>query len=196
MGANKLGENTPNAHNLSAQTVCPSPKVWDFDEKRLHWVSVVRGTGNTASKLTFSICVVLSWTSFGKHSILISSQLRILFWEIIYNVSWILRLWKAVWSVLQRKIQVCLAQLGDPCSKLSKKRFEYSMYISGQLALNSCCLLCWTGLNWFMDRLGRATCTLHSVSAQTSQEVIEYTIKLKISQGFIYCPNIYTVDLN
>ena len=28
--------------NLSAQLVCPSPKVWDFDEKRLHWASVVR----------------------------------------------------------------------------------------------------------------------------------------------------------
>ena len=33
---------------LSAQIVCPSPKVWDFDEKRLHWVSLVRGyTGNS-----------------------------------------------------------------------------------------------------------------------------------------------------
>ena len=31
--------------NLSAQIVCPSPKVWDFDEKRLHWASVVRGFG-------------------------------------------------------------------------------------------------------------------------------------------------------
>ena len=101
-------------------------------------------TGNTASKLTFSICVVLSWTSFGKHSILILSKLRILFWGIIYNVSRILWLWKAVWSVLQRKIQVCLAQLGDPRSKLSKKRFEYSIYISGQLALSACCLLCRT----------------------------------------------------
>ena len=29
--------------NLSAQFVCPSPKVLDFNEKRLHWVSVVRG---------------------------------------------------------------------------------------------------------------------------------------------------------
>jgi hypothetical protein len=29
--------------NLSAQFVCPSPKVWDFDEKRLHWASVVHG---------------------------------------------------------------------------------------------------------------------------------------------------------
>ena len=29
--------------NLSAQIVCPSPKVSDFDEKRLPWASVVRG---------------------------------------------------------------------------------------------------------------------------------------------------------
>jgi hypothetical protein len=29
--------------NLSAQIVCPSPKVWDFDGKRLHWASVVHG---------------------------------------------------------------------------------------------------------------------------------------------------------
>ena len=28
---------------LFAQIVCPSPKVWDFDEKRLHWAFVVRG---------------------------------------------------------------------------------------------------------------------------------------------------------
>ena len=28
--------------NLSTQIVCPRPKVWDFDEKRLHWVSVAR----------------------------------------------------------------------------------------------------------------------------------------------------------
>ena len=29
--------------NLSAQIVCPSPKVWGLDEKRLHWTSAVRG---------------------------------------------------------------------------------------------------------------------------------------------------------
>ena len=29
--------------NLSAQFVRPSPEVWDFNEKRLHWASVVRG---------------------------------------------------------------------------------------------------------------------------------------------------------
>ena len=29
--------------NLSAQFVCPSPIGLDFNEKRLHWASVVRG---------------------------------------------------------------------------------------------------------------------------------------------------------
>ena len=33
----------PQMHQkLSAQIVCPSPIVWDFNEKRLHWASVVR----------------------------------------------------------------------------------------------------------------------------------------------------------
>ena len=30
------------SQNLSAQFVCPIPKVLDFNEKRLHWASVVR----------------------------------------------------------------------------------------------------------------------------------------------------------
>ena len=30
---------------ISAQIVGPSPKVWDFDEKRLPWASVVRESG-------------------------------------------------------------------------------------------------------------------------------------------------------
>ena len=38
MGADKSAENTPNAPKF----VCPSPKVCDFNEKRLHWVFVVR----------------------------------------------------------------------------------------------------------------------------------------------------------
>jgi hypothetical protein len=29
--------------NLSAQIVCSNPKVWNLDEKRLHWASVVSG---------------------------------------------------------------------------------------------------------------------------------------------------------
>ena len=37
--------------NLSAQIVCPSPKVWDFDEKRLHWASVVRANNHWAVSL-------------------------------------------------------------------------------------------------------------------------------------------------
>ena len=28
--------------DLSAKFVCLSPKVWNLDEKRLHWASVVR----------------------------------------------------------------------------------------------------------------------------------------------------------
>ena len=30
------------SQNLSAQIVCPSPKVWDFDKIRLHLATVVR----------------------------------------------------------------------------------------------------------------------------------------------------------
>ena len=30
MGADKLAKNTPNATKF----ICPSPKVWDFDEKK------------------------------------------------------------------------------------------------------------------------------------------------------------------
>jgi hypothetical protein len=43
MGADILAENIPNAPKL----ICPSPKVWDFDEKGLYWVSVVRGIHHT-----------------------------------------------------------------------------------------------------------------------------------------------------
>ena len=39
MDADSSAENTPNAPTF----ICPSPKIWDFDEKRLHWASVVRG---------------------------------------------------------------------------------------------------------------------------------------------------------
>ena len=40
MGADSSAENTPNAPEF----VCPSPKVLNFNEKRFHWTSVVRGT--------------------------------------------------------------------------------------------------------------------------------------------------------
>ena len=35
--------------NLSAQIVCPNPKIWDFAEERLNWVSVVHGTSYASS---------------------------------------------------------------------------------------------------------------------------------------------------
>ena len=35
MGADKSAENTP-------KFICPSPNVWDFNEKKLHRASVVR----------------------------------------------------------------------------------------------------------------------------------------------------------
>ena len=49
IGADKLAQNTPNAPKL----ICPSPKVWDFDEKRLHWASVVRGVYDAGTTLGF-----------------------------------------------------------------------------------------------------------------------------------------------
>ena len=42
-----------------------------------------------------------------------------------------------------------------------------------------------------MGRLGRGTCAIHSISAQTSQEGIKCT-KAKEQQR-AYCPNVYTV---
>ena len=40
-------------HNLSAQFVCPSPKVLDFNEKRLHWASVVRAHSQAADSTSW-----------------------------------------------------------------------------------------------------------------------------------------------
>ena len=51
MGADKLVKNTTNA----PKCICPSPNVWDFDEKRLHWASVVRDCHNLKRYLR---CVV------------------------------------------------------------------------------------------------------------------------------------------
>ena len=36
--ADSSAQNTPNAPEF----ICPSPKVLDFNEKRLHWASIVR----------------------------------------------------------------------------------------------------------------------------------------------------------
>ena len=74
----------------------------------------------------------------------------------------------------------------DRPKKKEKKRiknlFSYfgikkcgTVYILEQSAQFAFFLLCWTGLNWFMGRLGRATGRVHSASAQTSQEGIKCT---------------------
>ena len=47
MGSDKSAENTPNVLKF----ICPNPKVWDFDEERLHWASVVRGLNKRVSFL-------------------------------------------------------------------------------------------------------------------------------------------------
>ena len=47
-------------------------------------------------------------------------------------------------------------------------------------------------LNWFMDRLCRALCTVHSISAQISQEGIKCTKFKELPRS--YCPKLYIVD--
>ena len=45
--------------NLSAQFVCPSPNVLDFNGKRLHWVSVVRSPCPIPSVFVLVVVVLL-----------------------------------------------------------------------------------------------------------------------------------------
>ena len=40
-----------------------------------------------------------------------------------------------------------------------------------------------TLLNWFMGRLGRAACTLHLISAQTSQEGMECSKAKRVAKS-------------
>ena len=42
MGADSLAKNTPNAHEFICPICLPKPKALKFNEKRLHWASVVR----------------------------------------------------------------------------------------------------------------------------------------------------------
>ena len=60
MGADKSFKNTPNVPKF----VYLSPKVWDFDEKRLHWASVVRGSINKDTNLLISSVdiIMISWS--------------------------------------------------------------------------------------------------------------------------------------
>ena len=55
--------------NLSAQFVSPSPKVLHFNEKRLHWASVVRAIENALSETIFIHCVFSTPNVFPKSDI-------------------------------------------------------------------------------------------------------------------------------
>ena len=46
MGADSSAENTPNAPEFISPICLPKPKSSGFQEKRLHWASVVRGAGH------------------------------------------------------------------------------------------------------------------------------------------------------
>jgi hypothetical protein len=51
--------------DLSAQIVSPSPKVWDFEEKRLHWVSIVRAISHAEwTREVFSLCAASKACNF------------------------------------------------------------------------------------------------------------------------------------
>ena len=64
------------------------------------------------------------------------------------------------------------------------------MYIR---TVSVCCLLCWTGWNQFMGRLHRATCTIHLISAQTSQEGTNFS---KAKGQLISKANFWSFHLN
>ena len=57
MSADILAENTPN----TPKYICPSPKVWNFNEKRLHLASVVRDY----EYLKDTRALDASWAHFG-----------------------------------------------------------------------------------------------------------------------------------
>ena len=60
------------SQKLSAQFVCPSPKVLDFNEKRLHWASVVRASKHPSSPgLRVLSEEMLLMTAFDDHSCLL-----------------------------------------------------------------------------------------------------------------------------
>ena len=50
MGAYKLAENAKNVPEFICPNCLLKPKVWDFDEKRLHWASVGRGLNELPKK--------------------------------------------------------------------------------------------------------------------------------------------------
>ena len=54
--------------NLSAQFVCPSPIILDFNEKRLHWASVVRGARHSYLAIIPHRAARLNYVFFFPHT--------------------------------------------------------------------------------------------------------------------------------
>ena len=68
------------SQNLSVQIVCVSPKIWNFDEKRLHWASVVLDR-RIKLKEKLEMREAISRLQFGSFKI---TLMLMLFHEIIY----------------------------------------------------------------------------------------------------------------
>ena len=79
-GCWQFGQKIPQIpQNLSAHFVCPSPKVLDFNEKRLHWASVVHGLIWESFSILKKWCrittLLLSWAFISKETLAQASDL-------------------------------------------------------------------------------------------------------------------------
>ena len=82
MGADKLAENTTNAPKLICPICLPKPKSLGFDEKRLHWASVVSGfTENISNNVLKRTCFFNLYT-LEQFSKWINLFLSIWIWEL------------------------------------------------------------------------------------------------------------------
>ena len=128
--------------NLSAQFVCPSPKVWDFDEKRLHWASVVRAALH--AKILHNSQVFLNkaknWGCHAENTQLGAKKILCLLFDeklssLLLHTSWIIidaKLFQLKWSSLQ----ACTLEFRiDDSSKL-KYSWENSLKRIKNIGLN------------------------------------------------------------
>ena len=70
---------------LSAQIVCPSPKVWDFDEKRLHWASVVSDDRHYMQTKMFHKYV---WLNLTIQLLLMQPWMTAMANSVVWNCKW------------------------------------------------------------------------------------------------------------
>ena len=111
ISADKSPENTPIAKTYLPKIVCPSPRVWDFDEKRLHWASVVRAALH--AKILHNSQVFLNkaknWGCHAENTQLGAKKILCLLFDeklssLLLHTSWIIidaKLFQLKWSSLQ-----------------------------------------------------------------------------------------------